>query len=175
MKPIEISHKSLALKKLTSDGFGLLYAKRTHSGSSRPRHERAGDGGSRHADKLGPRWIGWPRLARNGTDRPGNWPTRVHQVPPEEWRGARDGRKGPTTGHARFLGARKWEAHYATARREGNHEIHETHERVSAPTAKPASMESSAKIHRSRNPNPGRSPFKHLPGRHATMPFSLFS
>jgi len=28
-KPIEISHKSLALKKLRSDGFGLLYAKRT--------------------------------------------------------------------------------------------------------------------------------------------------
>src|SRR5271157_4718002 len=28
-KPIEISHKSLALKELTSDGFGLLYAKQT--------------------------------------------------------------------------------------------------------------------------------------------------
>src|SRR5208337_439696 len=28
-KPIGISHKSLALKELTSDGFGLLYAKRT--------------------------------------------------------------------------------------------------------------------------------------------------
>jgi len=41
--------------------------------SSRPRHWRAGDAGSRHADKLGPRWIGWPRLARNGTGRPGNW------------------------------------------------------------------------------------------------------
>src|SRR5208337_3890511 len=28
-KPIKISHKSLALKELTSDRFGLLYAKRT--------------------------------------------------------------------------------------------------------------------------------------------------
>src|SRR5208337_1922942 len=28
-KPIEISHKSLALRELTSDGFGLLYAKQT--------------------------------------------------------------------------------------------------------------------------------------------------
>ncbi len=28
-KPIEISHKSLVLKELTSDGFGLLYAKQT--------------------------------------------------------------------------------------------------------------------------------------------------
>jgi len=28
-KPIEIRHKSLALKELTSDGFGLLYAKQT--------------------------------------------------------------------------------------------------------------------------------------------------
>src|SRR5271157_503418 len=28
-KPIEISHKSLALKELTSDRFGLIYAKRT--------------------------------------------------------------------------------------------------------------------------------------------------
>ncbi len=28
-KPIEIGHKSLALRELTSDGFGLLYAKQT--------------------------------------------------------------------------------------------------------------------------------------------------
>ncbi len=28
-KPIGISHKSLAIMELTSDGFGLLYAKRT--------------------------------------------------------------------------------------------------------------------------------------------------
>jgi len=45
---------------------------------------------SRHTDKLGPRWIGWPRLARNGTGRPGNWITRVQRVPPEEWRVASD-------------------------------------------------------------------------------------
>jgi len=30
-KPIEISNKPLALKELTSDGFGLLYAKQTQS------------------------------------------------------------------------------------------------------------------------------------------------
>jgi hypothetical protein len=29
-KPIGIGHKSLAIMKLTSDRFGLLYAKRTH-------------------------------------------------------------------------------------------------------------------------------------------------
>jgi len=29
-KPIEISHKPLALRGLTSDGFGIFYAKQTH-------------------------------------------------------------------------------------------------------------------------------------------------
>jgi len=33
-------------------------------------------------DKLGPVRIRQPRLARNGTGRPGNFTTRVHQVPP---------------------------------------------------------------------------------------------
>jgi len=57
-----------------------------NSGSSRPRHRRAGDAASPHADKLGPGWIDWPRLARNRTGRPGNGTTRVQRVPPEEWR-----------------------------------------------------------------------------------------
>ncbi len=64
---------------------GFFMQNKPNSGSSRPRHWRAGDAGSRHADKLGPRWIGWPRLARNGTGRAGNGTTRVQRVPPEEW------------------------------------------------------------------------------------------
>src|SRR5208282_2390425 len=39
---------------------GFFMQNEPNSGSSRPRHWRAGDDGSRHADKLGPRWIGWP-------------------------------------------------------------------------------------------------------------------
>src|SRR5208282_2867898 len=70
---------------------GFFMQNEPNSASSRPRHWRAGDAGSRHADKLGPRWIGWPRLARNGTGRPGNWTTRVQRVPPEEWRVADGG------------------------------------------------------------------------------------
>jgi len=73
------------------------------SGSSRPRHWKARDAGSRHADKLGPRWIGWPRLARNGTARPGNWTTRVQRVPPEEWQMA-DGRGRADDEHGVCLG-----------------------------------------------------------------------
>ena len=64
----------------------MFMQNKPNSGSSRPRHWRAGDAGSRHAEKLGPRWIGRPRLARNGTGRPGYWTTRVQRVPPEEWR-----------------------------------------------------------------------------------------
>ena len=55
-----------------------------NSGSPRPRHWKAVP--NRHADKLGPRWIGSPRLARNGTGRAGNWTTRVQRLPPQEWR-----------------------------------------------------------------------------------------
>jgi len=51
-----------------------------NSGSSRPRHWKAGDAGSRHAEKLGPRWIGWLRLARNGTRRRGNWTTLAQRM-----------------------------------------------------------------------------------------------
>ena len=65
---------------------GFFMQNKPNFWSSRPRHWRVGGAGSRHADKLGPRWIGWPRLARNGTARPGNWTTRVQRVPPEEWR-----------------------------------------------------------------------------------------
>ncbi len=49
---------------------GLFMQNKPNSGSSRPRHWRAGDVRSRHADKLGPRWIGaqtgaeWDRQTR---------------------------------------------------------------------------------------------------------------
>jgi len=44
---------------------GFFMQNKANSGSSGPRHWRAGDAGSRHANKLGPRWIGWTRLTRN--------------------------------------------------------------------------------------------------------------
>src|SRR5271157_2389082 len=55
-----------------------------------------------------------------------------------------------------------------------HHETLETHERGSNPSAKPESMESSEKAHRSRNPAPDRWLSKHFPGQHATSPFFLF-
>ena len=45
---------------------GFFMQNKPNSGSSRPRHWKAGDAGSRHADKLGPRWIGSPRLRGMG-------------------------------------------------------------------------------------------------------------
>src|SRR5271157_2787351 len=77
---------------------GFFMQNKPNSGSSRPRHWRAGDAGSRHADTLGPRWIGWARLARNGAGRPGNWTTRVQRAPPEEWRVASGGWRRPDGG-----------------------------------------------------------------------------
>ncbi len=72
-KPIEISRKSLALRELTSDEFVMPYAEQTQFRVAAGRDiGGATDFGSRHADKLGRLGIGWPRLARNGTDRPGN-------------------------------------------------------------------------------------------------------
>ena len=71
-KPIEISHKSLALKELTSDGFGLLYAKGTQfrvveaatlAGQAMP--EAGTQSRSLAAGSSGPDW------RRNGTGRPG--------------------------------------------------------------------------------------------------------
>src|SRR5271157_4242355 len=41
-----------------------------NSGWSRLGYLRGGHAGSLHAGKLGRLGIGWPRLARNGTDRP---------------------------------------------------------------------------------------------------------
>src|SRR5271157_2792177 len=42
-------------------------------GWSRLGHRKGGHAGSLHADKLGRLGIGWPRLARNGMDTPGNF------------------------------------------------------------------------------------------------------
>ena len=53
-----------------------------NSGGSRAGHRRAGHAGSWQADKLGPVRIRQPRPARNGMGGPGNWTTRVRQVPP---------------------------------------------------------------------------------------------
>ena len=72
-KPIEISHKPLALKELTSIHSDLLVQNEPNSGSLQDgRSEGYTTIGSRYADEPGRLWIGWPRLTRNGTERPGN-------------------------------------------------------------------------------------------------------
>src|SRR5208337_4678581 len=72
-KPIEISHKSLALKELTSIHSDLLVQNEPNSGSLQDgRSEGYTTIGSRYADEPGRLRIGWPRMTRNGTERPGN-------------------------------------------------------------------------------------------------------
>src|SRR5208337_3665677 len=93
-KPIEISHKPLAIKELISIHSDLLVQNEPNSGSLQDgRSEGYTTIGSRYADEPGRLWIGWPRMTRNGTERPGNCvPERgmvQKQVTAQGWLGSR--------------------------------------------------------------------------------------
>ncbi len=55
------------------DEFGLPYAERSQFRVVAAGTSKGGYTGSLHADKLGRLANGWPRPARNGTDRPGDF------------------------------------------------------------------------------------------------------